>query len=38
MPVAHAWDFSKYHAVADLGGGGGALIAAILKAFPNASW
>ena len=37
MPVAHAWDFSKYHAVADLGGGGGALIAAILKAFPNVS-
>ena len=35
MPIARAWDFSKYHAVADLGGGGGALIAAILKAFPN---
>lgn len=37
MPIARAWDFSKYHSVADLGGGGGALIAAILKAFPNVS-
>ncbi|MGO9258035.1 MAG: methyltransferase [Bryobacteraceae bacterium] len=35
MPIARAWDFSKYHVVADLGGGGGALIAAILKSFPN---
>jgi ubiquinone/menaquinone biosynthesis C-methylase UbiE len=35
LPIVRAWDFSKYHAVADLGGGGGALIAAILKAFPN---
>jgi len=35
MPVARAWDFSRYQTVADLGGGGGALIAAILKAFPN---
>jgi precorrin-6B methylase 2 len=37
MPIARAWDFSKYHLVADLGGGGGALIAAILKAHPSVS-
>ncbi|HMD96517.1 MAG TPA: methyltransferase [Terriglobia bacterium] len=35
MPIARAWDFSKYHRVADLGGGGGALIAAVLEAFPH---
>jgi len=35
MPIARAWDFSKYRTVADLGGGGGALIAAVLEAFPN---
>jgi O-methyltransferase/methyltransferase family protein len=35
MPIARAWDFSKYHTVADLGGGGGALIAAVLEAFPR---
>ena len=35
MPIARAWDFSKYGTVADLGGGGGALIAAILEAFPK---
>jgi hypothetical protein len=35
MPMARAWDFSKYHTVADLGGGGGALIAAVLEAFPH---
>lgn len=35
MPFARAWDFSNYHTVADLGGGGGALIAAVLKAYPN---
>jgi hypothetical protein len=35
MPIAHAWDFSKYKTAADLGGGGGALIAAVLEAFPN---
>ncbi len=35
MPIARAWDFSKCHVVADLGGGGGALIAAILTAFPH---
>jgi len=37
MPIARAWDFSKYRTVADLGGGGGALIAAILTAYPNVS-
>jgi len=37
MPIARAWDFSKWHVVADLGGGGGGLIAAILKAFANVS-
>ncbi|HXP88150.1 MAG TPA: methyltransferase [Bryobacteraceae bacterium] len=31
MPIARAWDFSKHHTVADLGGGGGALIAAVLQ-------
>ena len=35
MAIVRAWDFSKYHTVADLGGGGGTLIAAILEAFPN---
>jgi ubiquinone/menaquinone biosynthesis C-methylase UbiE len=35
MPIARAWNFWKYHTVADLGGGGGALIVAILEAFPN---
>ena len=33
--IARAWDFSKSYAAADLGGGGGALIAAVLSAFPN---
>jgi hypothetical protein len=37
MPIALAWDFSKYHTVADLGGGGGALIAAVLTAYPKVS-
>jgi len=35
MPITRAWDFSTYHTVADLGGGGGALIAAVLEAFPH---
>ncbi|HVT60228.1 MAG TPA: methyltransferase [Thermoanaerobaculia bacterium] len=34
-PIAGACDFSNCHTVADLGGGGGALIAAVLNAFPN---
>ncbi len=37
LPIARAWDFSKYRVVADLGGGGGALIAAILKDSPAVS-
>jgi hypothetical protein len=35
MAIARAWDFSKHLTVADLGGGGGALIAAVLEAFPR---
>ena len=35
MPFARAWDFSSHRVVADLGGGGGALIAAILEAHPG---
>jgi ubiquinone/menaquinone biosynthesis C-methylase UbiE len=35
MPIALAWDFARYNSVADLGGGGGALINAILEAFPH---
>lgn len=35
MPIANSWDFSKCKVVADLGGGGGALLAAVLKLFPN---
>jgi hypothetical protein len=35
MPIARAWDFSQCRTVADLGGGGGALIAAVLEAFPH---
>ena len=35
MPFVLAWDFSKHRVVADLGGGGGALIAAILEAHPG---
>jgi len=34
-PIARAWEFSNYHTIADLGGGGGALIAAVLNTFPN---
>jgi len=34
-PIAAAWDFSPYRVVADLGGAGGTLITAILKAFPH---
>ena len=32
VPFALAWDFSPWRVVADLGGGGGALVAAVLKA------
>ncbi len=35
MPIARAWDFSAAGTVADLGGGGGALIEAILEAYPT---
>jgi len=35
MPFARAWDFSRCRVVADLGGGGGALIRAVLKSNPN---
>jgi hypothetical protein len=35
MSVVRAWDFSHYRTAADLGGGGGALIAAALEAFPH---
>jgi hypothetical protein len=35
MAIARAWDFSQYQSVADLGGGGGSLIAAVLEAFPH---
>ncbi len=35
MRIAQAWDFSPFHTAADLGGGGGALIAAVLTAFPH---
>jgi O-methyltransferase domain/Dimerisation domain len=35
LAIARAWDFSKCDTVADLGGGGGALIAAVLEAFPH---
>jgi len=35
MPIARAWDFSKYRTVADLGGGGGALITAVLESLPH---
>jgi hypothetical protein len=35
QPIARSWDFSEAHMVADLGGGGGAMIEAILATFPN---
>ncbi len=34
-PIARAWDFSRAHVVADLGGGGGALILAVLQLHPH---
>jgi hypothetical protein len=34
-PIAKAWDFSRAKLVADLGGGGGSLILAVLEQYPN---
>ncbi len=34
-PIAKAWDFSRAKVVADLGGGGGSLILAVLKLNPH---
>jgi ubiquinone/menaquinone biosynthesis C-methylase UbiE len=34
-PIAKAWDFSRANVVADLGGGGGALILAVLELDPH---
>jgi hypothetical protein len=34
-PVVGAWDFSRCRVVADLGGAGGALITAVLNAYPD---
>jgi len=35
MPIVDTWDFGPARVVADLGGGGGILIAAILKEYPH---
>jgi O-methyltransferase domain/Dimerisation domain len=35
MPIVTSWDFASRRVVADLGGGGGNLLAAILKTFPD---
>ncbi len=35
MPLARAWNFADRHIVADLGGGGGSLILALLETYPN---
>lgn len=34
-PIARAWDFSRAQVVADLGGGGGSLILAVLELYPH---
>ncbi len=34
-PIARAWDFSGANVVADLGGGGGSLILAVLELYPR---
>jgi hypothetical protein len=34
-PIARAWDFSQARVVADLGGGGGSLILAVLELYPH---
>lgn len=34
-PIARAWDFSGARVVADLGGGGGSLLLAILELYPH---
>jgi SAM-dependent methyltransferase len=35
QPIAQSWDFSNARVVADLGGGGGAMIEAILTTYPQ---
>jgi len=35
LPIARAWEFANARVVADLGGGGGAMIEAILETFPK---
>lgn len=37
MPIAASWDFTGRRVAADLGGGGGALISAVLKSHPTLS-
>lgn len=34
-PIARAWDFSRAQVVADLGGGGGSLLLAVLELYPH---
>ena len=37
MPIARSWDFAERHVVADLGGGGGSLLCAVLRNNPHLS-